>query len=137
MNYARQNTTHYRGKRSLQDDRPLRELHLPMLPPRRRVTPSEYQMRKSHQDTDSRDTRLDSEMRKGVIMTRVSPYLALLICSLLVACAFIWCVGQASQSAYQEGLRAGKSSAQATAQAEAYNQGYERGYASALYEVGE
>ena len=70
MNYARQNTTHYRCQRSLQNDRPLGELHLPMLPPRRRTAAPQHKMRKSHQDTYCRDTRLDSEMRKGVIMTR-------------------------------------------------------------------
>lgn len=135
MQNASNRATHYRSEGSLQDDRLVREFHLPELPQGRRVTPSKHQMWKANKDTDSRDTRLDSEMRKGSIMTRISPYLVLLLCSLLVVCAFIWCVGQASQSAYQEGLRAGKSSAQATAQTEAYNQGYERGYASALYEV--
>ena len=131
MNYARQNTTHYRSEGSLQDDRTLGKLRLSMLPPRGRVEASQYQMRKPNQDTNRRDSRMDGKMRKGVIMTRISPYLVLLLCSLLVACAFIWCVGQASQSAYQEGLRVGKASAQAAA----YEQGYEKGYASAMYEV--
>lgn len=49
-----------------------------------------------------------------------------------VGIMFIISIGQASQSAYQEGLRAGKASAQVAA----YDQGYEKGYASALYEVG-
>jgi hypothetical protein len=48
-----------------------------------------------------------------------------------VGIMFIIGIGQASQSAYQEGLMAGKASAQAAA----YDQGYEKGYASALYEV--
>ena len=53
------------------------------------------------------------------------------IFSLLALIAVIWGMGQISQHAYQDGLRAGK----ATAQDVAYNQGYERGYTSALYEV--
>lgn len=48
-----------------------------------------------------------------------------------VGIMFIIGIGQASQSAYQEGLRAGKASAQAVA----YDQGYAKGYASAMYEV--
>lgn len=48
-----------------------------------------------------------------------------------VGIMFIIGIGQASQSAYQEGLRAGKASAQAVA----CDQGYAKGYASAMYEV--
>lgn len=70
------------------------------------------------------------------MLDRLKPYAVLLIGLIFACCIFIYGIGQASQGAYQEGLRAGKASAQATAQTEAYNQGYERGYASALYEVG-
>ncbi len=136
MNHARQNTTsHYWSEGSLQTNRAIRSFRLSVLPQRGRTATSKYQMRQSHQDSNCRDSRMDKTMRKGAIMTRIYPYMTLLICLALVACAFVWCVGQASHGAYQDGLRAGKASAQATAQTEAYNQGYERGYANAMYEV--
>lgn len=65
------------------------------------------------------------------MLEHVKPFAALLICAVAIVFAFIYSIGQASQSAYQEGLRAGKASAQVAA----YDQGYERGYASAMYEV--
>ena len=65
------------------------------------------------------------------MLDRVKPFAALLICAVTIVFAFIYSIGQASQSAYQEGLRAGKASAQAVA----YDQGYAKGYASAMYEV--
>lgn len=65
------------------------------------------------------------------MLDRLKPYAVLIAGLLFVICIFIYGIGQASQGAYQEGLRAGKASAQATA----YEQGYEKGYASAMYEV--
>ena len=53
------------------------------------------------------------------------------IFTLFALIAVIWGMGQISQNAYQEGVRAGK----ATAQTTAYQDGYEKGYASAIYEV--
>lgn len=66
------------------------------------------------------------------MLERIKPFAALLVCAVAIVFAFIYSIGQASQSAYQEGLRAGKASAQVAA----YDQGYEKGKASALYEVG-
>lgn len=85
---------------------------------------------KTHPHNHQRDTCLDRQMFKG-IMARLRPYAALLICAVAIVFAFICSIGQASQSAYQEGLMAGKASAQAVA----YDQGYAKGYASAMYEV--
>ena len=65
------------------------------------------------------------------MLERIKPFAALLICAAAIVFAFVYGIGQASQSAYQEGLRAGKASAQIAS----YDQGYERGYASAMYEV--
>ena len=65
------------------------------------------------------------------MLERIKPFAALLICAAAIVLAFFYTIGQTSQSAYQEGLRAGKASAQTAA----YDQGYERGYASAIYEV--
>lgn len=131
MNHARQNTTsHYWSEGSLQDNRPIREFHLSGLPPRRRAKTTSYQVRKTHPHNHQRDTSLDRQMCKG-IMVRLRPYVALLICAVTIVFAFIYSIGQASQSSYQEGLRAGKASAQTVA----YDQGYAKGYASAMYEV--
>lgn len=131
MNHARQNiTSHYWSEGSLQDNRPIREFHLSVLPSRRRAKTTSYQVRKTDPHNHQRDTCLDRQMFKG-IMARLRPYVALLICAVAIVFAFICSIGQASQSAYQEGLRAGKASAQAVA----YDQGYAKGYASAMYEV--
>ena len=65
------------------------------------------------------------------MLERIKPFAALLICAVAIVFAFIYSIGQASQSSYQEGLRAGKASAQVAA----YDQGYERGYASAEYDL--
>ena len=65
------------------------------------------------------------------MLERIKPFAALLICAVTIVFAFIYSIGQASQSSYQEGLRAGKASAQVAA----YDQGYERGYASAEYDL--
>lgn len=132
MNHARQNiTSHYWSEGSLQDNRPIREFHLSVLPPRRRAKTTSYQVRKTDPHNHQRDTCLDRQMCKG-IMARLRPYAALLICAAAIVLAFFYTIGQTSQSAYQDGLRAGKASAQTAA----YDQGYERGYASAMYEVG-
>ena len=130
MTYASNNTTHHRSEGSLQDNRPIREFHLSVLPPRRRAKTTSHQIRKTHPHNHQRDTCLDRQMCKG-IMARLRPYAALLICAAAIVLAFFYTIGQTSQSAYQEGLRAGKASAQTAA----YDQGYERGYASAMYEV--
>ena len=131
MNHARQNTTsHYWSEGSLQNNRPIREFHLSVLPPRRRTKTTPYQVRKTNPHNHQRDTCLDRQMCKG-IMARLRPYAALLICAAAIVLAFFYTIGQVSQSSYQEGLRAGKASAQAAA----YDKGYERGYASAMYEV--
>ena len=66
------------------------------------------------------------------MLKHLVPYSAVLICAVTAIIVFVVTVGQTSQSAYQEGLRAGKASAQTAA----YDQGYSRGYASAIYEVG-
>lgn len=131
MNHARQNiTSHYWSEGSLQDNRPIREFHLSVLPPGRRAKTTSYQVRKTHPHNHQRDTSLDRQMCKG-IMARLRPYAALLICAAAIVLAFFYTISQTSQSAYQDGLRAGKASAQTAA----YDQGYERGYASAMYEV--
>ena len=132
MNHARQNTTsHYWSEGSLQDNRPIREFHLSVLPPRRRAKTTSHQVRKTDPHNHQRDTRLDRKMCCKGILVNLRPYAALLICAAAIVLTFFYTIGQTSQFAYQEGLRAGKASAQAVA----YDQGYAKGYASAMYEV--
>lgn len=64
------------------------------------------------------------------MLDKIKPCAALFFAAAAIAVMFIFSVGQASQTAYNDGVRHG----QAMAASAAYDQGYEKGYASARYD---
>lgn len=66
------------------------------------------------------------------MLDKLKPYAALFAVAAAIAILFIFSVGQASQAAYNDGVRHG----QAMAASAAYDQGYQKGYSSAAYDMG-
>lgn len=64
------------------------------------------------------------------MLEKLKPYAALLFALAALILIFTFSIGQASQAAYNDGLRHGK----AIASQAAYDQGFEKGYASASYD---
>lgn len=64
MNYASNNTTHYRSERSSQNNGVTSELHISMLPQTGRAETPSHQKRYSYSRNHQRDTSLDGKTRR-------------------------------------------------------------------------